>query len=190
MTALGLTHWVLVYLLAYIQFTAGQNVTVLVHFGSGNAPASVVAADPSATTYLATYTNMCRSGPCSPLTIYTNIMIQGLSTAVRTNIGDPSANQTFACAVTSSLTTGTCTYTGTFRGTVSSFTTPMGPIYFEWENLTVTAGLDKIPPVTVTTTNTATTNTIVSTTATPISVLSTSTASITSRYLISHCCSN
>jgi hypothetical protein len=109
MAVLKLTRWILLYLLAQIEFAASQNITVLVHFGSGDALASVIAAHEIAATYVASYTNECRSGPCSPLTIYTDIMVQGPSTAVRTNVGDPSANQTFQCNVIS-LTTGTCTY--------------------------------------------------------------------------------
>jgi hypothetical protein len=147
MAVLRLTRWVFLYLLAHIQFVDSQNITVLVHFGSGDVPASVVAADEIAATYVASYTNECRSGPCSPLTIYTDIMVQGPSTAVRTNVGDPSANQTFQCNVISS-TTGTCTYIGTYRGAVSEYTTTFGSPYDLWSTLVVTAGLDKLSGIT------------------------------------------
>jgi hypothetical protein len=146
-----------------------------VHFGSGDAPASVVTADEIAATYIASYTNECRSGPCSPLTIYTDIMVQGPSTAVRTNVGDPSANQTFQCNVISS-TTGTCTYIGTYRGAVSEYTTTFGSEYDSWSPLVVTAGLDKLSGITdIVTTNGAATAT--STNATTTSAASTSTPS-------------
>lgn len=152
MAALKLIQCVLLSLLAYIGYATGQNITVLVHFGSGDTPASVVAADDTAVTYAASYTNMCRSGPCSPLTIYTNIMVEGPSTAARTNIGDPSANQTLKCNIISS-TTGTCTYIDTFRGTVDEYTTPFASPYDLWSPLLVTAGLDKLSSVTVLTTD-------------------------------------
>jgi hypothetical protein len=173
MLVLKLSRWILLYLLAHIELATSQNITVLVHFGSGNTPASVVAADNVAATYAASYTNMCRSGPCSPLTIYTNIMVEGPSTAARTNIGDPSANQTFECNVISS-TTGTCTYIGTFHGTVNEYTTPFDPSSYFYEPLVVTAGLDKLSSLTVLTTNggSATTTTTAAPSSTPSTGLS------------------
>jgi hypothetical protein len=177
MAVLRLTRWVLLYLLAHIEFVDSQNITVLVHFGSGDVPASVVAADEIATTYVASYTNECRSGPCSPLTIYTDIMVQGPSTAVRTNVGDASANQTFQCNVISS-TTGTCTYIGTYRGAVSEYTTTFGSPYDLWSTLVVTAGLDKLSGITdIVMTNgaaAATSTSATTTSAAPTSAPSTS----------------
>jgi hypothetical protein len=177
MAVLKLTRWVYLYLLAHIEFAASQNITVLVHFGSGDVPASVVAADEIAATYVASYTNECRSGPCSPLTIYTNIMVQGPSTAVRANVGDPSANQTFQCNVISS-TTGTCTYIGTYKGTVNEYTTTFGSPYDLWSTLVVTAGLDKLSGIAdIVTTNSAaaaTSTSATTTSAAPTSTLSTS----------------
>jgi hypothetical protein len=177
MAVLKLTRWILLCLLAQIEFAASQNITVLVHFGSGDVPASVVAADEIAATYVASYTNECRSGPCSPLTIYTDIMVQGPSTAVRTNFGDPSGNQTFQCNVISS-TTGTCTYIGTYRGAVSEYTTTFGSPYDLWSTLVVTAGLDKLSGITdIVTTNgaaAATSTSATTTSAAPTSTPSTS----------------
>jgi len=167
MSVLTLTRWALLSLLFYIEFTVGQNLTVLVHFGSGPDLASVVAADADAVTYSATHTNMCRSGPCSPLTIYTNIMIQGESTAVRTNMGG-TASQTIACAVTSSLMTGTCTYVGSVS--LTDFDTSIGPMssqFFRWEALTVTAGLEKLSGLTIPTTSGVITITNYATVSTP-----------------------
>jgi hypothetical protein len=123
---LELTRSILLYLLPHAEFTASQNVTVLVHFGSGTDPASVVAADPIA----ASYTNMCRSETYSPLTIYTNTIVQGPSTAARINIGGDDS-QTFACVVASSLTTRTCTYVGAYRGTAQTLISPMESRYFQ-----------------------------------------------------------
>jgi hypothetical protein len=168
MAVLKPTRWILLYLLAHIEFVTSQNIIVLVYFSSGDTPASVVAADDNAATYAASYTNMCRSGPCSQLTICTSIMVEGPSTAARTNIGDPSTNQTFECNDISS-TTGTCTYIGTFRGTVNEYTTPFASPYNLWETLVVTAGLNKLSSFTVLTANgaVATTTTRAAPTSTP-----------------------
>ena len=81
MIALRLAQWLPLCLLVHINLVMSQNITMLVHFGSGPAPASVVSSDSIATTYLATYTNRCHSGQCSQLTTYTNVMVQAQSTA-------------------------------------------------------------------------------------------------------------
>ena len=167
MPVLKLTRWILLYLLARIEFATSQNITVFVHF-EGTNPASVLAADPNAATYLATTTNICRSGPCSPLTIYTNLYVQGPSTLALTNYGDGNS-ETYACVVTSSIMTGTCTYEGTYRGTIQTpLTTSMVSDDFLWWPLTVTAGLDKLSHTTATT-NGATSASGTTTSATPAS---------------------
>jgi len=161
MNVLKLTRWILFSVLLHISFTASQSSTieVLVHFGSGPDLASVVAADSDAVTYFATHTNICRSGPCSPLTIYTNIMINGPSTAARTNIGG-TASQTIECNITSSLMTGTCMYVGSVSiSNIASSAFPMSSDFFWWEGLNVTAGLEKLSSLPIlTTTGVVTTN--------------------------------
>lgn len=153
MPVLIITQWILLHLLAHIKFTASQNLTVLVHFGYGPDPASVLAADSNGATYWVTYTNICRSGPCSPLTIITNIIVQGQSTAGLTHYaGDEDV--TFACVVTSSLSTGSCTYAGTYRGSVQpNSTSPLGWSTFWVSVLTVTAGQEKLSSISVSTTH-------------------------------------
>lgn len=158
MPNLKLIQWVLLCLLADIEFTACQNLTILAYFGNIGAAASVVAADPSAATYLATYTiNTCRPLPCLEPIFYTDIIVQGPSTAALTQLGGDE-NATIACVVTTALMTATCTFQQTYRSSVQTLvTTSASNLSFSsWGTITVTAGLDKLSGTSVATTNSGT----------------------------------
>ena len=51
MVDLKLRQWTSLFLFAHVKIVTSRNITVLVHFGSGDVPASVLAADDIATTY-------------------------------------------------------------------------------------------------------------------------------------------
>jgi hypothetical protein len=152
-------EWKLFCVLAFAKFSTSQTTGVTIIFGD-LAEASVVAANPIATTYEYNYTVSCRSHPCSPLTVGTNIIVAGPSTAAQINF-EGTVSESFECDVTTSLTTGTCDYYLTKLGTTVSSVYPMSSDYLQWEPLTVTAGLGKlqgasttVPPITSTTTTT------------------------------------
>lgn len=131
------------YVLTFAKFATSQTTVATIIIFGGLTEASVVAANPTAVTYEYNYMVLCRSHPCSPFTVGTNIIVAGPSTAAQINF-EGTVSEFFECDVTTSLTTGACDYYLTKPGATVSSVYLIASDYFQWEPLTVTAGPGKL----------------------------------------------
>lgn len=132
----------LVLLQSYSVFSQStQTITIHNVFRVTKEHASVVSANPTATTLILNCYTRCQS----KIDVEGTLVIGPSTAAISNDYPAGQSSVQYQCTMTPSLTTGECAYLGIISSSSFSSTNLMAPSNFELVPLTITAGIEKLP---------------------------------------------